>query len=51
MKMQMMSCLLYTSYDIVLDKNGDIKSFIDDIRCRNGNLSVELMLSPNVSGF
>lgn len=39
------------TYDIVLDKNGDIKSFIDDIRCRNGNLSVELMLSPNVSGF
>ncbi len=39
------------TYHVVLDKRGDVKKFIDDLRCRNGNLSVELILSSNVSGF
>lgn len=39
--------LFEVTYDIVLKNNADSKSFIDNLRCRNGNLNVILSLKEN----
>ena len=35
-------------YDISLKKNTNEKEFIDELRCRNGNLSIVLSLASDV---
>jgi len=38
--------LFELKYHVVMNNNADSKQFIDELRCRNGNLSIALTLSP-----
>lgn len=39
-----MGSLYQLTYQIVIDDNTSTKAFIDELRCRNGNLNISLML-------
>lgn len=36
------------SYDIVMKRDASEKEFMDELRCRNGNLTVQLMIKENI---
>jgi hypothetical protein len=38
--------LFEVNYQVVLNKGADEKSFLDELRCRNGNLSIVLTMAP-----
>lgn len=38
--------LFEVNYQVVLNKDTDEKSFLDELRCRNGNLSIVLTMAP-----
>jgi hypothetical protein len=38
--------LFEVSYEVVLSEDTDEKSFLDELRCRNGNLSIVLTMAP-----
>lgn len=38
--------LFEVNYEVVLSENTDEKSFLDELRCRNGNLSIVLTMAP-----
>lgn len=42
--------LFEVNYQVVLNKDTDEKSFLDELRCRNGNLSIILTMAPTESG-
>lgn len=44
-----MGSLYQLTYEVVLKDTKDVKVFIDEIRCRNGNLNISLNLLENVS--
>lgn len=37
------------SYSVTMQKDADSKAFIDELRCRNGNLNIALSAAPTVS--
>ncbi len=39
--------LFEVNYQVVLNEDIDEKSFLDELRCRNGNLSIVLTMAPN----
>ena len=39
--------LFEVNYQVVLNEDMDEKSFLDELRCRNGNLSIVLTMAPN----
>jgi hypothetical protein len=39
-----MGSLYQLSYEIIMDDKKNIKEFIDELRCRNGNLNISLNL-------
>jgi len=39
--------LFEVNYQVILNKDTDEKSFLDELRCRNGNLSIVLTMAPN----
>ena len=39
-----MGSLYKLSYDVELKSEDDMQAFIDDLRCRNGNLEISLMM-------
>lgn len=39
--------LFEVNYQVVLNKDTDEKSFLDELRCRNGNLSIVLTMASN----
>ena len=39
--------LFEVNYHVVLNKDTDEKSFLDELRCRNGNLSIVLTMAPS----
>lgn len=39
--------LFEVNYQVVLNKDVEEKSFLDELRCRNGNLSIVLTMAPN----
>ena len=39
--------LFEVDYQVVLNKDTDEKGFLDELRCRNGNLSIVLTMAPN----
>lgn len=39
--------LFEVNYQVVLKEDTDEKSFLDELRCRNGNLSIVLTIAPN----
>lgn len=44
-----MGSLYQLTYELVMDGDQDIKNFIDELRCRNGNLNISLNLLEEVS--
>jgi hypothetical protein len=43
-----MGSLYQLTYEIEFKNDADIKAFIDDLRCRNGNLNISLNLIEDV---
>jgi hypothetical protein len=43
--------LYQLTYDVMLDENTSTKALIDELRCRNGNLNISLMLIAEQASF
>ena len=43
--------LYQLTYDVTLNEDTSTKSFIDELRCRNGNLNISLLMIAEPAGF
>ncbi|GHU45688.1 DUF4956 domain-containing protein [Clostridia bacterium] len=46
-----MGSLYEVQYNVCIKSDTDEKMFIDELRCRNGNLNITLILEPTQNGF